>query len=79
MSTKPDSAIQRLVDHHDGPTKLAGLIGDGFAYQLVQQWVARGWASPLHFQRLEPFLPAGMTMRDLYADLDANRPQKIPA
>lgn len=76
MSTKPLSAIQRLVDFHDGPTKVAALIGDGFAYQHVQQWVTRGWASPLHFQRLEPYLPDGMTLRDLYADLEANKQQK---
>ena len=73
MSTKPDSAIQRLVDHHDGPTKVAALIGDGFAYQAVQQWVQRGWASPLHFPKLKPLMPKGMTLQHLYADIEAVR------
>lgn len=73
MSTKPESAIRRLVDHHGGPTKVAALIGDDFAYQHVQQWIQREWASPLHFQRLAPLLVNGMTVGDLYADIAANK------
>lgn len=75
MDTKPDkpeSAIRRLVEHHGGATRTAALIADGFHYQLVQQWVDRGWASPMHFLRLEELLPDGMTIRDLYADRDRN-------
>lgn len=75
METRPDrpeSAIRRLVEHHGGPTRTAALIGDGFHYQLVQQWVDRGWASPMHFLRLEELLISGMTLRDLYADRDRN-------
>ena len=73
MSTKTGSAIRRLVDHHGGPTKVAALIGDDFAYQLVQQWVHRDWASPLHFPKLIPLLVDGMTIGDLYADIEANK------
>ena len=70
MSKKACSAIRQLVDHHGGPTKVAALLGDEFAYQLVQQWVHREWASPMHILKLEPLLPAGMTIRDLFADRD---------
>ena len=73
---KPDSAIRRLVEHHGGPAKTAALIADGFHYQLVQQWVDRGWASPMHFLRLEKLLPKGVTVRDLYADRDAANERK---
>jgi hypothetical protein len=70
--TRPESAIRRLVEHHGGVTRTASLIADGFHYQLVQQWVDRGWASPMHFLRLEKLLLSGMTVRDLYADRDRN-------
>jgi hypothetical protein len=73
MSTKHSSAIRRLVDHHGGPTKVAALIGEGIAYQNVQQWLQREWASPLHFPRLAPLLIDGMTVGDLYADIAANK------
>lgn len=73
MSKKHESAIHRLVDHHGGPTKVAALIGGGFAYQHVQQWIQRSWASPLHFPRLAPLLIDGMTLDDLYADIQANK------
>ena len=83
MSTKPESAIRRLVERHGGPTKVAALIGDDFAYQHVQKWIQRNWASPLHFQRLAPLLVDGMTINDLYADIEANKePRKadrVPA
>ena len=75
METNPprkESAIRRLVEHHGGPARTAALISDGFHYQLVQQWVERGWASPMHFLRLEKLMPKGMTVRDLYADRDRN-------
>ena len=83
MQTKPEksgSAIARLVDHHGGATKTAALIADGFHYQQVQQWVDRGWASPIHFLTLQKIMPKGMTMRDLYADCEKNRkPAKVAA
>ena len=71
MSTRHVSAIRRLVEHHGGPTKVAALIGDDFAYQLVQQWLQREWASPMHILKLEPHMPDGMTIRDLFADREA--------
>lgn len=73
MSTKPESAIRRLVERHGGPTKVAALIGADFAYQHVQQWIQRNWASPLHFPKLLPLLVDGMTIDDLYADIEANK------
>ena len=80
MSTKPESAIRRLVDHHGGPTKVAALMGDGFAYQHVQQWIQRDWASPLHFPKLTPLLIDGMTIGDLFADIEAHKePRKATA
>ena len=72
MQTKPDksdSAIARLVDHHGGATKTAALIADGFHYQQVQQWVDRGWASPIHFLTLQKLMPKGMTTRDIESAL----------
>lgn len=71
MNSKPESAIRRLVDHQGGVTKVAAQLGDDFPYQLVQQWLYRGWASPMHFLSLEPLLPPGLTMRDLFADRDS--------
>jgi hypothetical protein len=82
METKPEkpaSAIRRLVEHHGGATRTAALIADGFHYQLVQQWVDRGWASPMHFLRLEKLMPKGMTVRELYADCDSNRKRRPAA
>lgn len=79
MKQVPNSAIRRLVDHHDGPTKTARLLADGFAYQLVQQWVDRGWASPLHFPKLAQIMPDGMSMSDLYADVEANKSARAAA
>lgn len=73
MSTAHPSAIRRLVDHHGGPTKVAALLGGDFPYQIVQQWVQREWASPLHFQRLAPLMPKGMKLPDLYEDIKANK------
>lgn len=85
MQTKPDkrdSAIRRLVEHHGGAAKTATLIAEGFHYQQVQQWVDRGWASPIHFLRLQKLMPKGMTLRDLYADCEkwrSNKPAKVAA
>ncbi len=73
MSKHPESAIRRLVERHGGPTKLAALMGGGVAYQHVQIWIQRNWASPLHFPRLLPLLVDGMTIGDLYADIEANK------
>lgn len=61
-------AIARLVQHHNGPSALSKLLGGKPVYQEIQRWVARGWASPMHIVALEPHLPEGMTIHDLYAD-----------
>lgn len=66
-----DPAISRLVRHHGGPVATAAAIGGGMAYQEVQRWVRRGWASPMHILKLEPLMPPGMSIRDLYNDRDA--------
>lgn len=42
--------------------------GNAVAYQEVQRWVRRGWASPKHILTLEPLLLDGMTLRDLHID-----------
>jgi hypothetical protein len=76
MSTIPDSAIARLVEHHGGPAKVAKLLDNNPPYQRLQEWVGRGWASPLQFLRLEPLLPEGLTIRDLYADIVAVKSRK---
>ena len=75
MSTNQQSAIARLVAHHDGPTAVARKLGGAVSYQQVGSWVTRGWASPMHILRLEPLLPEGMTIRDLHLD----RPDAAPA
>lgn len=67
---QPQPAIVRLVAHHQGPTALSALLGGTPVYQEIQRWVKRGWASPMHIIKLEPHLPPGMTLRDLYADRD---------
>jgi hypothetical protein len=74
MSTQTLSAIARLVAHHEGPTNVARMLGGAVSYQQVGSWVARGWASPMHILRLEPLLPAGMSIRDLHLD----RPDAAP-
>lgn len=79
MSTDPKPAIVRLVEHHGGPAKLAKLLGDNPPYQRLQEWVGRGWASPLQFLRLEPLLPDGITLRDLHTDIAAAKPEKSAA
>jgi hypothetical protein len=68
MSTKKLSAIQRLVDHQNGPTKVSQLLGGKPAYQEIQRWLGRGWASPMHILSLKPLLPPGVSIEDLYAD-----------
>jgi hypothetical protein len=68
MSTSNTPAISRLVEHHGGFAAVSRLLGGRPPYQTIQQWVARGWASPMHILQLEPHLPEGMSIRDLYAD-----------
>ena len=68
MSTKKPSAIQRLVEHQQGPTRVSQLLGGKPAYQEVQRWLVRGWASPMHILALKPLLPPGLSIEDLYAD-----------
>lgn len=67
MSTAK-SAIQRVVDHLEGPAATSRALGGVPVYQEIQRWLARGWASPHHIFRLEPFLPIGVTVRDLFDD-----------
>lgn len=73
MSTKKQPAITRLVAHHNGPTKVSQLLGGKVAYQEVQRWLARGWASPMHILSLKPHLPTGISIEDLYADRERSR------
>ena len=61
-------AIVRLVQHHGGAVATAAALGGRPVYQEIQRWVKRGWASPMHILRLEPLLPDGITVRDLYED-----------
>jgi hypothetical protein len=62
------SAIKKLVDHAGGPVELSRKLNGVPAYQEIQRWVKRGWASPMHLFRLEPHLPRGMKLRDLNKD-----------
>lgn len=71
MEQRTETAIGRLVIHHGGPAAVSKLLGGSPVYQEVQRWVRRGWASPMQIFRLEPLLPDGMTVRDLYADREA--------
>lgn len=73
MTASTDSAIARLVDHVGGYARLSALLGGRPVYQEVQRWVSRGWASPMHILALEPHLPKGITIRDLYADRERAR------
>lgn len=50
-------------------------MGGALAYQEIQRWGARGWASPMHIFRLEPLLLDGMTARDLYEDRERAKAQ----
>jgi hypothetical protein len=67
----PTSHIRQVVDHIGGPVATSKALGGVPAYQEVSRWVERGWASPHHIFRLEPLLPAGVTVRDLFADKEA--------
>lgn len=71
-----ESAIARLVAHHGGLTKFSSKLDKRPAYQEVQRWLRRGWASPAHIFRLEPLLPEGMSVRDLYLDREAAQPAR---
>jgi len=68
MSDPHESSIAKLVKHNGGPTQLSRLLGGSPAYQEIQRWVYRNWASPMYLLRLEPFMPKGMTLADLDAD-----------
>lgn len=70
MRTKPPSAIHRLSTHHGGPAALHRLLAPSIRppYQRIQEWIARGWASPMHLPVLEAVLPAHITRQELYDD-----------
>jgi hypothetical protein len=65
------SAIKKLVEQAGGPVELSRKLGGVPAYQEIQRWVKRGWASPMHLFRLEPHMPKGMKLRDLNRDREA--------
>lgn len=82
MKPKREPAIARLVSRHGGPTELARKLGGTPAYQEIQRWLKRGWASPMHVLRLEPLLLPGMELRDLYLDRErvaASRKKSAPS
>jgi hypothetical protein len=68
MKSDHSSAIARLVARHNGASALSRALGGRPVYQEIQRWVKRGWASPMHIFRLEPYLLAGMSLHDLHAD-----------
>ena len=68
MDKPNEPAIAKLVSHHGGPVALSQALGGSPAYQEIQRWLKRGWASPMHIFRLEPLLPRGMKVRDLDND-----------
>ena len=68
MDKTHESAIAKLVEHRGGPVALSQLMGGSPAYQEIQRWVKRGWASPMHLFSLERFMPRGMKVRDLNND-----------
>lgn len=72
-------AITRLVEHVGGPVAVSRMLGLDPAYQEVQRWVRRGYASAAHYMRLVPLMPPGMSIDDLYADLAAKRPRAAPS
>ena len=62
-------AITRLVEHNGGFAETARRMGGKPpAWQEVQRWVDRGWASQLYLLHLEPLMPKGMTLHDLMRD-----------
>lgn len=80
MNSHPATAIARLVAEYGGPTKLSREIAAKVPYQHIQQWIVRGWASPLHYGTLLPLLPrAGLTVLDLIADRDNAKAGAKPA
>jgi hypothetical protein len=74
-----EPAIARLVAHNGGPVALCKKLGGYPVYQEISRWLARGWASPHHLFRLEPFMPRGMKVRDLAADRERARGGVTPA
>lgn len=68
------SAIARIVEHHGGAAAVSVKFGGKPVAQQIQCWVRRGWASPMHFQRLLPLArPLKLGMADLYADRERER------
>ena len=68
------SHIQTLVQHNGGYALTARKLK--LAPQMVQSWVYRGYASPMHVLGLEPLLPKGMTIRHLLLDRQNNNTAK---
>lgn len=68
MEKPTEPAIAKLVAHQGGPVALSQKLGGSPVYQEIQRWLKRGWASPMHIFRLEPFMPPGMKVRDLNND-----------
>lgn len=73
MQKNATRAVHRLVEHNGGPCALSRKLDGSPAYQEIQRWVKRGWASPAHLFRLEKHLPDGMTLRDLAEDRTASK------
>lgn len=67
---QPLSAIERVVAHYGSLAALSRAMGGKPAYQEIQRWVNRKYASPKYIRRLEPFLPRGVKVRDLLDDLE---------
>jgi hypothetical protein len=79
MSNVPtESFIARAVAHIGGPVATAEALGGAVAYQEVQRWVARGWASPHHALSLEKHLPKGVTLRNLLDEAAKKRTKTGP-
>ncbi len=76
MDNANPSSIEKVVRHNGGPAALSRLLGGSPAYQEIQRWVKRGWASPMHIFRLEPFMPPGIGIRDLNDDRIATESAK---
>lgn len=68
MDTTHTPAISKLVAAQGGPVALSQKLGGTPAYQEIQRWLKRGWASPMHIFRLAPFLPEGVALADLDQD-----------
>lgn len=76
MKNHPRSAIERVVEHHGSLAALSRALGGKPAYQELQRWVSRKYASPKYIHRLEPFLPQGIKVRDLLDDFERGLAKK---